>query len=94
MTPENKQKFKEWASRNRDEILASTVFITVGGAFVALMVASVKEQNRAIESWNAHVKEMNNWLNTEEENGNDVYELLDSSYLTVPKNSPVKRVIK
>lgn len=94
MNPEKKQKIKKWIKIHQEEILYSTVFVSVTGAVIALGVAAVKEQNKAIEAYNTWATSVNNWLNEEEETGNDVYLLADQSFLTIPKDSPAKRVIK
>jgi len=93
-TPMRMQKFKKWAHDHQDDIIGASVVITAVGGFVAFVVAATKHENRQIATRNQYVREMNTWLNDEQNSGNVVYPLIDGRYLVVPNTAPQETVIK
>lgn len=88
------QKFKSWCKDHSEELTLTGVF----GAFVALIVTATvfesKDQNRRIEAYNKWAKDQNNWLNEQQNAGNNVYQTLDGRYLVVPQDAPQETVIR
>jgi gas vesicle protein len=88
-----KQKIKKWFTDNKENILVGTGITAVTGAYVWLVIAVSKEQEKAIREYNEWAEETNQWLTEEHNSGNDVYQLADGRYLVVPsKDNPAQLV--
>ena len=89
-----KLTIKTWMQNHPDQILIATAGVIATGLIVVAVVASEKDQKRAVAAYNGWVDDMNKWLNEETAKGNHVYRLDDGSYLTVPSESKQERVLK
>jgi hypothetical protein len=70
------------------------VGVTVVGSFVGLFIFAAKQEQKELaeeqarlEAMEARQREFEDWITEEENNGNNVYELADGRYLTVPREA-------
>lgn len=93
--PTKKQKLKKWFTDNKENLIVGTAVTGITGAYIWLVVAISKEQERAIREYNQWAEETNEWLTEEHNAGNDVYHLSDGRYLVLPaKDNPAQLVRK
>ena len=85
-----KEAIKKWARDHREDLITGAFVTSILGTFVTFVVYANKAENRAIDEYNAHQVEVNDWLNEERANGNRVYALADGTALTVPFDAPQK----
>ena len=95
------QKFKKWATDNQENILVGSVMIAVVGAYAAVIVIAIKEQQELDQEWadvvNAEAeyrRDIMNWILEEKNSGNNVYALDDNTYVVIPQDAPQTFVLK
>lgn len=95
------QKFKKWATENQETILVGSFMTAVVGAYAAVIVIVIKEQQKLDQEWadavNAEAEHRNdvmNWILEEKNSGNNVYPLDDDTYVVIPQNAPQTLVLK
>lgn len=81
--PTKKQKIRNWVHRNRFNIAIATVY---GGAAIATVYLTIvlskqmEEEAEAAKEWLRNTIE---WINEQQNAGNDVYQLADARFLVI-----------
>jgi hypothetical protein len=95
------QKFKKWATDNQENILVGSVMTAVVGAYAAVIVIAIKEQQKLDQEWAdavtadaEHREAVMNWIIDEKNSGNNVYALDDNTYVVIPQDAPQQFVLK
>ena len=94
------QKFKKWVTENQETILIGSIMTAAVGAYAAVIVIAIKEQQELEQVWadvvNAEAeyrRDIMNWILEEKNSGNNVYPL-DDTYVVIPQNAPQTLVLK
>ncbi len=95
------QKFKKWVTENQETILIGSIMTATVGAYAAVIVIAIKEQQKLDQEWadvvNAEAeyrRDIMNWILEEKNSGNNVYPLDDDTYVVIPQNAPQTLVLK
>lgn len=95
------QKFKKWATDNQENLIVGSVMTAVVGAYAAVIVLAIKEQQKLDQEWAEavtaeaeHRDEVMNWILKEKNSGNNVYALDENTYVVVPQDAPQTFVLK
>ena len=93
---ETPSKVKSWFSRHKEDLIATGIMTVVFGAplVLAAWVTTVqyKAEKAAVEAHNKRVGELLAWAESEQEAGNEIYPLDDTTFLVVP--SEATRIVR